>query len=693
MNISLLVVLITSSSVLAFTSHPTRCHHTTHHYLLSAINIRGGDIQHEPPSSSTPSTSSSSTSQLESLLTQAQLHLTNKQPNDAFATLATAFRIDPTSTRISKMFEECLGLKVELNEVCYYSWKGGLKKNNSSSFGGDSSHQQIDDIVYLSDSGVVGVGDDGTQQDVSFSEQQLNELFQDRLGLSTLYIDKEYYDEASLQLRSAIDEVTYWLDHHGESNRRQVLLYDWQPQIDRAQYLLYRTNAACCSWKSYFEDGDNLRQSLNNRGRTQASSAVLVHPFDALKFPCISLELASNIASNYALRALESVGANIDAASLHQQNHSTSPMRKIVTTNRNKPKQQLSKKIRIGYISPDFTSKHPLAFLMQHVFRYHTESQFNINIYSISTTADDGNEVQAIRESSENFVYLSPSSMTPMEMYQRIINDGVDVVVDLCGYAGTSVVSEIMASRCKLQQEDQLDMSDGQSQQQSDANNKEQRYPIHVSYMGFPGSVGSSSIWDYSVFDTIVVPPHNEDEYSNIRQHYKEALVYMPHCYFVNSHTSVIGTKDDGIMIRNDDERLALRIKYGIDPEAFVYCCHSRPDKIDPATFRSWMRALSRVKSKVTSSGKDVSVVLWLLKSGNEMENNLRQWVRDEFGDDMEDCLVFANVSERKEHLKRLGIANVFLDTPAYNAHTLGCGESYAFCFFTLCVSCFLVAL
>ena len=36
---------------------------------------------------------------------------------------------------------------------------------------------------------------------------------------------------------------------------------------------------------------------------------------------------------------------------------------------------------------------------------------------------------------------------------------------------------------------------------------------------------------------------------------------------------------------------------------------------------------------------------------------------------------LFADVAERAEHLKRLGIADVFLDTPAYNAHTLGCGE------------------
>ena len=102
------------------------------------------------------------------------------------------------------------------------------------------------------------------------------------------------------------------------------------------------------------------------------------------------------------------------------------------------------------------------------------------------------------------------------------------------------------------------------------------------------------------------------------------------------------------------------------------------------------MRALSRVRSEGASKhqnrdatiaendegkGTVVAPMLWLLRSGDEMEQNLRQLAREEFGQDMENCLVFADAAERKEHLRRLGIVDVFLDTPAYNAHTLGCGE------------------
>ena len=42
-----------------------------------------------------------------------------------------------------------------------------------------------------------------------------------------------------------------------------------------------------------------------------------------------------------------------------------------------------------------------------------------------------------------------------------------------------------------------------------------------------------------------------------------------------------------------------------------------------------------------------VAPVLWLLRSGEEMEQNLRQWARQEFGKMAEDCLVFADVAER----------------------------------------------
>ena len=70
--------------------------------------------------------------------------------------------------------------------------------------------------------------------------------------------------------------------------------------------------------------------------------------------------------------------------------------------------------------------------------------------------------------------------------------------------------------------------------------------------------------------------------------------------------------------------------------------------------------------------------MLWLLRSGVEMEMNIRRLVRNEYGTNVEqECLIFANVVERTEHLRRLGIADVFLDTPVYNAHTLVCDALY----------------
>ncbi|KAL3906559.1 MAG: hypothetical protein SGILL_009222 [Bacillariaceae sp.] len=81
------------------------------------------------------------------------------------------------------------------------------------------------------------------------------------------------------------------------------------------------------------------------------------------------------------------------------------------------------------------------------------------------------------------------------------------------------------------------------------------------------------------------------------------------------------------------------------------------------------------------------NAVLWLLRSDPAMEANLRRAAESiwnaEIGsssiDDVnnesfpQECLVFCDKALRDEHLQRLSLADVFLDTPAYNAHTVGC--------------------
>ena len=625
--------------------------------FATVTNTRGGGGN----SSDDDVPAAETSTRLDVLLEKAQCHLHERDADQAFATLAEAYSIDPTSTKIALLFESCLELKVLLAEETYYQWKNATKTTTTDHY-------------------------DGSDNNIPLSETELTNLFQDRMGLSSLFIDKEQYDEAGIQLRKAIEEANYWLScslHLSAdtslssatattmkelSNTRYA---HWQPLLDRAQYLLYRSNAACCRWEKYFEDGDRLSQSLShNLSPSLGHVQRTLHPFDALKFPCISLELASKIAESYASRALEVHGIIDTDNKLNKDTQQQQSRRSVVTVNRKElPKQK--GKIRIGYISPDFTSRHPLAFLMQHVFRYHDKSQFSVYIYSLSSNVDNGMEVEAIRESCDQFTYLSPSAMSPLQLYQRMLQDELDIIVDLCGYSGTSLVAEIMASRQLLRQMTENNGSDGEG-----AMNNPLRLPIHASYMGFPGSIGSHLVWDYSIFDQVVIPPSDE---FGIRKHYNEALVYMPHCYFVNSHKTVLGREGGGIILSNDEERIQMRAKYGIHPMAFVYCCHSRPDKIDPSTFRSWMRALSAVRSEyyAKQSSKDGAPILWLLRSGKEMENNLRELVRSEFGDSMEDALLFADVSERNEHLRRLGCADVFLDTPAYNAHTLGCDALY----------------
>ncbi|KAL7533235.1 hypothetical protein ACHAWF_004407 [Thalassiosira exigua] len=571
----------------------------------------------------------------DALLARARRCLDLNDAEGAFVALAEAHGIDPTDPRLSSIFEACLRLKVTLGE--------GRRRRERK------------------------VGPDGRTADRS--ERELSELFQDRMGLASLLVDGERYDEAGEQLRKAIGEVEDRPSRSADDDRLR-----WRPQLDRARYLLHRSDAACCRWDDYVEDGEELRESV-----LRDPSARLLHPFDALKFPCISLETASEVARSYARRALEAVGAEVEAEAVGE---GTVPRRSVAVDAREATLRPpfRGRKLRVGYVSPDFTSKHPLAFLMQHVFRRHDEERFEVYIYSLSSREDDGPEVRAIREGSDAFRTLSPSAMSPVQMYEKMLEDELDVIVDLCGYAGTSVAAEVMASRCKLQQEQQKNRQFDRQQPQSEGG---RRFPIHVSYMGFPGSVGSSRVWDYSVFDRTAVPP--EDEF-DVRRHYDEALAYMPHCYFVNSHKTVVGDAGDGILPANEAERRALRTKYGLDPDAFVCCCHSRPDKIDPSTFRTWTRALLRVRSIAAAAAKGEGEgtaprepILWLLRSGEEMESNLRRLVRTECGGpDAEALLAFADVTDRDEHLRRLAVADVFLDTPAYGAHTLGCDALYA---------------
>jgi len=516
----------------------------------------------------------------------------------------------------------------------------------------------------------------------------------DRMGLASLLSDQGRHEEAADELRIVVRGGRRRTTAGGGGGRVQkrqqtaatatATATMSRAMQDRAAAMLFRSLAAVCSWDNYRDDSDSLAASVrgcvgvdddNSDAETTTTrggggAAVVVpalHPFEALKWPCISLQDATNVARMYARRAELSAAASA-------ANSTTEPSLDRMITTRIKtadsrsvppPVKRVSRRerhqrprtdegddddekaIKLGYISPDFTGTHPLAFLMQDYFRFHDASKFDVHLYSLqgNDSVDGGGgripEVTKIRDAASPSRWtVFPPESSSHDIATKIAADELDMIIDLCGYTGVSTVAEVMSRRVA---------------------------PVQISYMGFPGSTGAPYM-DYMIVDDVVVP----QSIPTIRNRYTENLILMPHSYFVNSHRHAVSANDEASASTFAERRGANRL-----PErGFVFCCHSRPDKIDPGTFRVWLRALKNVREHDEEEG-NTAAVLWLLKSGGEMESNLREIAKVEFGLD-DDCLVFADVAPRDEHLSRLALADVFLDTPAYNAHTVGCDALYA---------------
>jgi protein O-GlcNAc transferase len=263
-------------------------------------------------------------------------------------------------------------------------------------------------------------------------------------------------------------------------------------------------------------------------------------------------------------------------------------------------------KIVIGYLSDRFGNT-ATANLMLSLFGLHDRDNFKIYCYSYGK--DDGSHYRArIEQDSDKFIDISGLSD---EASARCINeDHVDILVDLKGHTKDSRF-EICALRPA---------------------------PVQVNYLGFPCTTGADFI-DYIITDKIVTPEDHSPYYS-------EKFVYMPHCYQVNDHTQPIADK------------VWEKVDFGLPEKCFVFCSFNQPYKIDSQIFDIWMKILKQVPESV----------LWLLFSNKIAEENLRR--EAESRGVKSERLIFAKSLPKDEHLSRLKLANLALDTRIVNGHT-----------------------
>jgi len=162
--------------------------------------------------------------------------------------------------------------------------------------------------------------------------------------------------------------------------------------------------------------------------------------------------------------------------------------------------------------------------------------------------------------------------------------------------------------------------------------------PVQVNLYGY---TSGSSYMDYMLSDRVVIPPESQWGYT-------EKVVYMPTAWLANDPTRPVS------------ERQFKRGEMGLPEVGVVYCSFNNAYKMNPQMFDVWMRILQQVPGSV----------LWLQAAGQEkVKENLRKEASVRGVDPAR--LVFADKLESMaEHLARHRLADVFLDTLPFNAHT-----------------------
>jgi predicted O-linked N-acetylglucosamine transferase (SPINDLY family) len=250
--------------------------------------------------------------------------------------------------------------------------------------------------------------------------------------------------------------------------------------------------------------------------------------------------------------------------------------------------------------------EHAVGFGMSEVLELHDRERFEIHAYYCGIDRDDPTKAR-IRDTVDSWTSLN--GVTDDAAADRIRADGIDILIDVNGYtrdARTAVFARRPA-------------------------------PIQVNWFGFPGTMGTP-YHHYIIADPYVIPEGNERFFS-------EKVVRLP-CYQPNDRRREVA------------EAVPSRVDENLPERGFVFCCLNGSQKITEPVFTAWMTVLKAVPGSV----------LWLLDSIPTTNARLRGLAAAEGVEPGRLC--FAPKRPNPQHLARYRLADLFLDTFPYGAHT-----------------------
>ncbi|KAM3555998.1 hypothetical protein MY1884_005297 [Beauveria asiatica] len=284
---------------------------------------------------------------------------------------------------------------------------------------------------------------------------------------------------------------------------------------------------------------------------------------------------------------------------------------------------------------------------MQSVFGFHDLGR--VRAFCYATTPSDKSSYRAQIE-KEAPVFRDVSSWTPERLIKQISYDGIHILVNLNGYT-RGARNEIFAARPA---------------------------PIQMSFMGFAGTLGAE--WcDYILADTTAIPSstlrpwrqnstledvfHDETEADSGEWIYTENIIFCRDTFFCCDHAQSSPSIERN-MTWSDEQHRRWTMRKELFPDlqdgTVILANFNQLYKIDPSTFRSWLRILAQVPK----------AVLWLLRFPEAGEANLRRTAELWAGPEVASRLIFTDVAQKSQHISRARVCDLFLDTPECNAHT-----------------------
>ena len=263
-------------------------------------------------------------------------------------------------------------------------------------------------------------------------------------------------------------------------------------------------------------------------------------------------------------------------------------------------------KIRIGYFAADF-HQHPGMVNMAGIFDHHDKKDFEIYGFYYGEIKRDHMHYR-VKKNFDKFFYVD--HLNDHEISNLSRENKIDIAIHRAGHTDKAR-SSIFGYRLA---------------------------PIQINYLGYPGTTGQAGI-DYIIGDKFVIPEGYE-------RYYSEKIIYLTDCFYPKDNTRGISKK---VFSRKDFE---------IPEDAFVFCSFNNTYKLSNDEFSIWMNILSKVKN----------TYLVLLTNNEEMKKNIFLEAKDRNVDNSK--IKFFHYINYEDHLARHSIADLFLDSFNYNAHT-----------------------